>query len=108
VKPGRISSWRFFKKSQIENSLSARWGFFYILIHRITMLSQAIGREGHQQTKKFEQFLIYEDKINKELIQKGCAEEIVQEFLVKLKSTYTKGEDLIKILEEAKSQTNLN
>jgi|GEM_PF-5499512 len=72
------------------------------------MLSQATGREGHQQTKKFEQFLIYENKIHKELIQNGCAEEIIQEFLVKLKSTYTKEEDLIKILEEVKSQTNLD
>ena len=81
---------------------------FFILFLLARMITQATGREAHQQTKGFEKYLIYENLLTQELVKKNCGKELVQEFVKKLKSTYEVNGDLIEILEQAKSQIKVN
>lgn len=69
---------------------ASRLGFFlteisashlFIFLSYFSMIEQAIGREAHQQTKALEQYLIYENLVNQELVRKKCKDELIQEFL---------------------------
>lgn len=72
------------------------------------MIVQPTGREAHQQTKAFEKYLIYETLLTQELTKQQCSQKLAEEFQKNLKSTYEVSGSLIEILEQAKSQTNLN
>ena len=67
------------------------------------MITQPTGLELHQQTKAFEEYLLVQTAIGK-----ICTGELAENFLKNLESTYKVDGDLMEILRQAKSQTELN